>query len=106
MTKSGNCDYLTMGFHIPDLFTDQIRLPHVCATLPFSEEKFPQERVQRFLLTAELLTTATVLLTESTEEPLEDEEGPLRGVGFLGWCDENDGVFGPVGRIFGKGSRR
>lgn len=96
----------TQEHHIPDLFTDQVGLADLRVTLPLSDEKLSQEGVQGLLLAAELLATAAVLLVKSTEEPLEHQEGTLRGVGLLGWSDEDSRVLGPVGRVFSEGGSR
>ena len=88
------------------MFTDKFGLAHLRVALPFSDEQLSQERVEGLLLTAKLFTTAAVLLVESTQEPLENQEGTLRGVGLLGWSDEDGRVLSPVGRVFGEGGSR
>lgn len=88
------------------MLTDQGSLPHFSVTRPFTDKQLSQERVQRLLLTAELLATAAVLLVQCAEEPLENQERTLRGVGLLGWSHEDGRVFGPVGGVFGEGGSR
>jgi hypothetical protein len=43
------------------------------------------------------------LLVKGSEEPLEDEEGSLLGIGLLGGSNKDGGVFGPVGGVLGQG---
>jgi hypothetical protein len=43
---------------------------------------------------------------QCAEEPLENQESTLGGVGLLGWCHEDGGVLCPVGGIFGEGGSR
>lgn len=89
----------------PDLLADQGgfahfrigNIPH-----PLSEKQLAQKRVQRLLLTAELLAPAAVLLVQGAEEPLKDEESALLRVGLSGGGNENGRVFCPVGRILGE----
>lgn len=88
------------------MFTDEISLADLRVTLPLADEQLSQERVQRLLLATKLLATTAVLLVKSTEEPLEDQKSTLRGIGFLGWCDKDGGVLGPVGRVFSQGGGR
>lgn len=91
--------------HLPDLLTEQLGLSQVRVAVgePLAEEEFTQEGIQRLLLTSKLLTTTAVLLVKGSEEPLENEEGSLLGVGLLGGSDKDGGVFGPVGGVFGQG---
>ena len=70
------------------------------------EEQFAEEGIEGFLLRAELLTSAAVLLFKSVEEPFQDEEGAFGWVGFFGGCDEEGRVFGPVGGELDEGLRR
>jgi hypothetical protein len=88
------------------LLTDQSGLSHLRVTLPFSNKQLSQERIKRLLFTAELLATTAVLLVKCAEEPLENQKGTLRGISLLGWRNEDSRVFGPIGRVFGKGSSR
>lgn len=93
------------GNHLPDLFTDQVGLAHLRIRLvgkPLADEQLTQEGVERLLLTAQLLATAAVLLVEGCEEPFEDEESPLLGIGLPGGSDEDSGVLRPVGRVLGE----
>ena len=85
------------------MLTDQRRIPHIRIRRPPTDEQLAQERVQRFFLTAELLAATAVLLPEGTQEPFQDQQGALLGIGFLGRGDEELWVFGPVGRVFGQG---
>lgn len=105
--QSVGCSFIQKWSRVPDLFTDQGSLPYFRVTHPFADKQLSQERVQRLLLTTELLTTAAVLLAQCAEEPLENQQSTLRGIGLLSWCHEEGGVFGPVGGILGeRGSRQ
>lgn len=90
------------------MLTDQLGLAQVRVAVcePFAYEELTQERVQRLLLTTQLLATTAVLLVESSEEPLEDEECSFLGVGLFGGSDKYGGVFGPVGGVLGQGGGR
>ena len=85
---------------VTNLLAKQLGLARVAVVGPVAEKQLPEERVQRLLLAAQLFTAGTVLLTESAEEPLHDQNGALLGTGFLGRGDEEIWVFGPVGGIF------
>lgn len=85
------------------MLTDQPGLPHIRITFPLAKEQLTQERVQRLLLTSQLLATTTVLLVKSSKEPLQDQQSPLLGIGLLSRGHENGGVFGPVGGVLGEG---
>lgn len=87
------------------MLTEQLSLSQVRVAVgePLAEEEFTQEGIQRLLLTSELLATTAVLLVKGSEEPLENEEGSLLGVGLLGGSDKDGGVFGPVGGVLGQG---
>ena len=53
-----------------------------------------------------LLVAATILLVLQTGEvPVQDEECSFRLVRFCSWCDEEGGVLRPVGREFDCGLR-
>lgn len=91
----------------PDLLTDQSGLAQLrVAGKPLADEQLTQEGIQRFLFATKLLTPAAVLLVQGGEEPLEHEEGTLLGIGLLSGRHEDGRMFGPVGRILGKGSCR
>ena len=95
----------TIGHHLPDLLTDQVGLAHLRVRLvgqPLADKQLTQERVEGLLLTAQLLATAAVLLMQGGEEPLEDEESPLFGIGLSARSDEDGRVLSPVGRVLGE----
>lgn len=58
--------------HSLDLLAHKPRLS--CAILPFSQVKLAQEGVEWFLLCAILIASASILLLERTEEPLQHEQ--------------------------------
>lgn len=91
--------------NVPDLLTDQLCLASLGITLPLTNEQLTKEGVQRLLLATKLLTTTAVLLVQSSQEPFEDKKGPLLRIRLLGGGHEHVGVFGPVGRVLGKGGR-
>lgn len=90
--------------HAPNLLTDQAGLAQlrVRTSQPLSYEQFTQERVERFLLTAELLTTAAVLLVQGREEPFEHKKSALLRISLSRGRHKYSRVFSPVGRVFGK----
>jgi len=89
------------------LLTEQLGFTKVRVAVvePLANKELTQERVERLLLTPQLLTSTAILLVKCSEEPLEDEKSSLLRIGFLGGSDEDGGVFGPIGGIFGQGSR-
>ena len=88
------------------MLAKQFRLSHVGIGIPLANEKFSQERVERFFLTAQLLTAAAILLAKGAEEPFENRQSPLFRIRFLSRGDEQRWVLGPIGRIFGQRSGR
>lgn len=89
------------------MLTDQAGLAHVFIAIPLANKKLSEERVQRLLLATQFLATAAVLLAKGAEEPFQDGEGSLLGVGFLCWGDKQGRVFSPVGRVLGqRGTRK
>jgi hypothetical protein len=86
---------------LPDLLADQLR--GSCLIHPSAKKQFTQERIQRLLLTTQVLVATTVLLLQSTQKPNQDEECALSRVLFLDRCDEDGGVFSPVAGVFDEG---
>lgn len=83
-----------------DLLADQLRC--TCLVLPLSKEQLAEERVQRLLLAAQLLTSAGILLLQCAQEPPQNESSTLGRV-FLGSGSDEDGrVFSPVRGELGK----
>lgn len=93
---------------VADLLADQASLAHILVhilvTFPLAKKQLAQERIQRFLLTAQFLAAAAVLLAQGAEEPFQNGQGTLLRVGFLGGGDKQSGVLGPVGRVLCQGS--
>lgn len=106
VVSSVGCGTMRKYSHTPNLFTDQESLSHFGITRPLADEQLSEERVQRLLLTTEFLATAAILLVQSGEEPFENQEGTLLGIGLLGWCHENGWMFSPVGGVLGEGGGR
>ena len=71
-----------------DLLTDKICFTSSAIIFPLSKKQFPQERIQRFLLAAEFVTSTRILLFQGSKEPLEDKEGSFCGVWFFCWRDQ------------------
>ena len=86
------------------MFADQLG----CSSLVFppAQEKLAEKRVEGLLLVAILFASAGVLLLERSQEPLQDENGPLGRIGLLGRGGEDRGVLAPVGAKLGKAGGR
>lgn len=89
---------------LPDLLAD--KLCGTCLILPLAQEQLAQERVQRLLLTAQLLASAGVLLLQCAEKPLQNECSASGGILLGSWCNEYGGVFCPVRGELGERGRR
>jgi hypothetical protein len=84
------------------LFADQAGLANIRIAIPLAKEKLSEERVQRLLLATQFLASAAVLLAEGAQEPFQHGESSLFRIRFLSWGDEEGGVLGPVGGVFGQ----
>lgn len=91
-------------YHAPNLLTDKPGLSHLGARLPLAQEKFTQERIERFFLAAQLFTATAVLLAESTQKPFQHGQSSFFGVRLLGWLNEDSWMFRPISRILRQGS--
>lgn len=73
--------------YTPNLLTNQSGIPNVPLVRPLAEKQLTQERIQRLLLTAQLLAARTILLMERAEEPFQHEQGPSFRVVLVGGRD-------------------
>lgn len=87
----------------PNLLRDQLGVANLAGlVLPRAQEQLTQERVQRLLLTSQLLAAGAVLLLQCGQEPLQNQQRTLFGVLFFRWRNKELGVFGPVSRVLGQ----
>lgn len=86
------------GRMMADLLANKSSLSHLI--MPLRQEEFTQERIQRFLDSILFVSAGVLLSFESREEPSQHKQSSLFGVGFVGRCYEDRGVFGPVGWKF------
>lgn len=91
-------------YHTPNLLTDETGLSHLRVRIPFAQEKFTQEWIERFFLAAQLFTAAAVLLAECAQEPFQHSQSSLFGVCLLGWGNKDSWMFCPIGRVLRQGS--
>ena len=81
-------DFIRRGRRMmANLLRNELRLSHIIAPLP--GKYFTKERIERFqLLLLAIVVYRAMLLFQCAEEPFEDEQHALFGIGFEGWCDE------------------
>lgn len=85
-----------------DLLTNQLRRARLINPLP--QKQFSQKRIQRLhLLLLPILIFITMLLLQRANKPLQHAQSPFLSIVFVCRRDEERGVFGPVGAVFGDG---
>lgn len=92
-------------YYEPYLLANKPCLSNIAVILPLPQKQLAQEWVQRFLLAAQLLAAAAILLMEGAEEPFQHKEGPFLGIGLFGRSNKDLWVFGPVSGVFDEGRR-
>lgn len=88
---------------VANLLGDELSRGLCFVICPRSEEELAEEGVQGFL-DADFGRAGDVeLAAEGDEEPSQDEETPLFGVGFAGWCSKDGGSLRPAVAYFDDG---
>lgn len=86
---------------VTDLLRDELCLASI--VLPGAKEELAQEWIQGFLLASQLVLPRRILLFQSGQEPLEDEQRPFGRIWLQGWGDKDGWVFCPVSAELDQG---
>lgn len=85
------------------MLRNELGLAHVI--YPLSEEQFTQKWVQGLLLITKLVATASILLLQRAQEPLQNQESTLLRILFLCRCAEYAWVLSPIRGELSEGCR-